>query len=208
MLKSFEKAIVARLDLARWYRADDRERMEIMRGLFGYAKSVFGFKPELYFTMPAGFEMAKGLSDPITGDIHLNQAQWKDCDPIEPLFYFLHELEHSIQSSHKELFSEAHRINTQYQIQFDGTGYKTVDGEIRAVKLEGKQGYFTELYLASPCERDANSFAYRCLKAAGAEGMIDDLYAMWSPRYTYFSEEEAQELFLKAVAEIDRLVNL
>ncbi len=206
MLEVFERNLIAQLNLGAWQIGDSENRKAIMGKLFDFAKAAFDLKPQLYFTMPEGFEQAYGLSNPVTGDIHVNEVIWDQCDPIDPLFYFLHELRHSIQSSNPQLFSEAHQLNCIYLIQFDGTGYKVDGGDIRAVRLEGEQGYFTELYLASPCEQDANAFAYRCLKAAGATERLDELYAMWSPRYVYFTKEEALAEFYKTVSEIDRRI--
>ncbi len=205
MLAQFEKDMIAKLDLSKWSAADSNQKKGIMEDLFAFARNVFSLKIKLSFTMPEGFEMAYGLSNPSTGDIHINEALWTSCESIEPLFFFLHEVRHSIQSSHPELFPQEYALNSRYIIQFDGTGYKVENGQITTVSLTGTQDYFTELYLASPCERDANAFAYRCLKAADAGERIDALYHMWSPEYRYFSEEHALDEFLKAAAEIERL---
>lgn len=205
MLERFEKNVIAKLDLKEWNSADNARKKAIMSALFEYAGDVFRLKSRLFFTMPKGFEQANGLSDPSTGDIHINESLWASCGPIEPLFFFLHEIRHSIQSSHPELFPKEYEINSHYVIQFDGTGYKVDGDEIEEVKMDGEQGYFTELYLASPCEQDANAFAYRCLKAAGAGSAADALYEMWSPEYRYFRAEDALGEFMKAVERIDRL---
>ena len=205
MLAQFEKDMIAKLDLSKWSAADSNQKKGIMEDLFAFARNVFSLKIKLSFTMPEGFEMAYGLSNPSTGDIHINEALWTSCGSIEALFFFLHEVRHSIQSSHPELFPQEYALNSRYIIQFDGTGYKVENGKITAVHLIGTQDYFTELYLASPCERDANAFAYRCLKAAGADERIDALYRMWSPGFRHFSEEAALDEFIKAAAEIERL---
>lgn len=205
MLAQFEKDVIAKLDLKAWSKATPAEKKAAMTELFDFAKKVFSLTIRLSFIMPDGFEMAYGLSDPVTGDIHINELRWASCDPIDPLFFFLHELRHSVQASHLALFPQEYALNSRYIIQFDGTGYKVENGTITSVRLEGTQDYFTELYLASPCERDANAFAYRCLKAAGADAHIDALYHMWSPEYRYFSEESALDEFKKAAAEINRL---
>lgn len=205
MLAQFEKDMIAKLDLPKWSTADSMQKKSIMEGLFDFARNVFSLKIRLSFTMPEGFEMAYGLSNPSTGDIHINEALWTSCGSIEPLFFFLHELRHSVQASHLALFPQEYALNSRYIIQFDGTGYKVENGTLTSVRLEGTQDYFTELYLASPCERDANAFAYRCLKAAGADTHVDALYHMWSPEYRYFSEESALDEFKKAAAEIERL---
>lgn len=72
--------------------------------------------------------------------------------------------------------------------------------------MSGAHSYFTELYLSTPCERDANAFAYRSLKAAEATGHIDALYDKWSPKFLIFREEDALDEFFKAVTEIDHLL--
>lgn len=174
----------------------------IMQHVFQLAKDGLKLNIKLCFTMPEGFEQAYGVTNPVTGDIHVNEALWDPSNPVEPLFYFLHELRHAIQAAHPDWFSRAIQLNARYILQYDGTAYKIEQHEILEVKLPGEQAYFTELYLASPAEVDANAFAYRCLSGVGGE-KLERLYAMWSPEYRYFSREEADDEFLKAVEAIE-----
>lgn len=174
----------------------------LMERIFLPVKETLELLTELCYTMPEGFEQAYGVTDPITGDIHVNEALWADSDPVAPLFYFLHELRHAMQTAHPEWFSRAVQLNARYILQYDGTAYKLEHHEILEVKLSGEQAYFTELYLASPAEMDANAFTYRCLSGVGGQ-KLEALYAMWLPRYTYFSPENAEAEFLKAVREIE-----
>ncbi len=207
MLHTLEQEIIGHLHLDEWQAADHDQKKSIMQGLFQLAKDAFQLDIQLLFSMPFGFEAAYGLADPVTGDIRVNEAKWPACDPIEPLYYFLHELRHAIQSARPELFPRGIEINSRYMIQFDGVGYKVDGDDVITVKLEGSRGYFTDLYLASPSERDANLFAYRCLKAAGASGRLEQIHAMWTPKFHYFTEENAPDEFMKTVSEIERLSN-
>lgn len=174
----------------------------IMQHVFQLAKEELELNINLCYTMPEGFQQAYGVTNPVTGDIHVNEALWDPSNPVEPLFYFLHELRHAIQAAHSDWFSRAIQLNARYILQFDGTAYKIEQHEILEVKLPGEQAYFTELYLASPAEVDANAFAYRCLSGVGGE-KLERLYAMWTPEYRYFSKEEADGQFLKAVEAIE-----
>ena len=194
------------IDLTAWYAAAHEKRKAMLQHIHDQACAAFDLPIRLSFTMPEGYELANGLSDPATGDIRINEALWQQCDPIEPLFFFVHELRHSMQSVHPEDFAAAYALNSRYVLQFDGTAYKFGDHGMQTVQLSGSADYFVELYLASPCERDANTFAYQVLKAAGAKGFIDTLYAIWTPKYTLFAEKDALTEYLKAVAEIDRLI--
>lgn len=174
----------------------------ILQRVFQLAKDGLNLNIKLCFTMPEGFEQAYGVTNPVTGNIHVNEALCSPSNLVEPLFYFLHELRHAIQAAHPDWFSEAIQRNARYILQYDGTAYKIENNEILEVKLPGEQAYFTELYLASPAEVDANAFAYRCLSGVGGE-KLERLYAMWSPEYRYFSREEADDEFLKAVEAIE-----
>ena len=174
----------------------------VLQRVFQLAKDGLNLNIKLCFTMPEGFEQAYGVTNPVTGDIHVNEALCNPSNPVEPLFYFLHELRHAIQAAHPDWFSKAIQRNARYILQYDGTAYKIEHHEILEVKLPGEQAYFTELYLASPAEVDANAFAYRCLYGVGGE-TLEQLYAMWTPEYRYFSREEADSEFLKAVEAIE-----
>ena len=207
MIDTFEKVFTGRINLIKWYNANRNEKKAILVDLFDFTQNYFGLSASLSFSMPVGFEEAYGTTKPASGDIYLNETLWDTCEPIEPLYYFLHELRHSIQYACPTLFPKEYELNSRYVIQFDGIGYKIDNENTIEVKLGENTDYYTELYLATPCERDANLFAFRCLTNAGATGYIDMLYEMWSPKFVYFSEDTATEEFIKAVAEIDRIID-
>ena len=207
MLRSFEDALTKKLDLDRWSRGDAAERRAMLTELFDYASAKFSLPMELHFEKPEGADASFALADPMTGNIHVNESRWRTCDPADPLFYFLRELRRAVQSARPDLFPPEIALNERYVIQFDGTCYRVEDDWVSLVKLEGSEDYFTELYLSSPCQTDANDFAHRCLKNAGAGRRADELRAMWAPGFRLFSREQAEEEFLKAVREIDRLLD-
>lgn len=201
MLISFERQLIEQLNLARYL----QDKQAFLQEIFQFSRDFFGLHNQLRFFMPDGFEAAEGLTDPVSGDICLNSALWPSLPALSPLQTMLHELRHSIQAARPALFPPEIAVNNTHVIQFDGTGYLIRGGEIVTVKLPGEQSYYTELYLASPCERDANAFAHRCLKAAGAGAEADEHYKFWSPRWTHFTEAQANHEFLNAAACIDRL---
>jgi len=201
MLLSFERQLIEQLNLARYL----QDKQAFLQEIFQFSRDFFNLHNQLRFSMPAGFETAEGLTDPVSGDICLNAGLWPSLPEISPLQTMLHELRHSIQAARPALFPPEIAVNNTHVIQFDGTGYLIRGGEIVTVKLPGEQSYYTELYLASPCERDANAFAHRCLKAAGAGAEADEHYQFWSPRGTHFTEAQANHEFLNAAACIDRL---
>lgn len=207
MLNALEQAVIRALDVSQWYVADSPQRESLLMKLLQCANEAAGMQLRLSFSMPEGYESAYGLSDPATGTIFVNRALWPACDLLDPLYYFLHELRHGMQAALPELFSVDFALNQRYVIQFDGTGFRMDGDKTVTVHLTGDPSYFTELYLASPCELDANAFAWRCLKAAGAPAELEALRAMWSPRFSFFPEEKAAEEFRKAAHEIERLAS-
>ena len=207
MLRSFEDALTKKLDLERWSRGDAAERRAMLTELFDYASAKLSLPMGLLFEKPEGVDASFALADPMTGDIHINESRWRTGDPVDPLFYFLKELRRAAQSARPELFPPEIALNDRYVIQFDGTCYRVEDEWVSLVKLEGSEDYFTELFLASPCQTDANDFALRCLKNAGAGRRADELHAMWAPGYHLFPKEKAREEFMNAVRAIDRLLS-
>lgn len=207
MLNKLEQAVIRALDVGQWCAADSPQKELLLTNLLQSANETAGMHLRLSFSMPEGYESAYGLSDPPTGTIFVNRALWPSCAPLDPLYYFLHELRHGIQTALPKLFSADFALNRRYVIQFDGTGFRMDGNKVITVHLTGDQAYFTELYLASPCELDANAFAWRCLKAAGAPAKLEALRAMWSPRFCFFPEEKADEEFRKAAHEIERLAS-
>ncbi len=197
-LEDFEKQVISSLS------AKHADPKPLAESLLALACDCFGLSLVLSFNMPSGYETANALFDPVVSTVYCNPSS-DSTTPVKLLFFFLHELRHALQAFCPHLFSESIRLNNRYVIQYDGTAYRLSEGEWQAVKLGGEEDYYTELYLASPGERDANAFAYRCLNGLyGKE--TDDLFAAWTPQWRYFSEGEAEAEFLKAVTEIDRLI--
>ena len=204
-LTDYEKQIAGLLDYPRYISGDAEAKKALMREILRFTNDYFGMGTELYFTMPEGFEAAHGLTDPDTGNIRVNEALFDDGAPFLPLFIFLHELRHAIQKARVELFSKEIAVNCSHMIQFDGTGYY-VDGEtVITVKLDGEQAFYTELYLGSPAEMDANGFAYRLLRPICDDEALSEHYRIWSPSYTIIPKENMLDEFMKAAKRIDRL---
>ena len=204
-LSDYEKQIAGRLDYPRYISGDAEAKKAIFNEILRFTNEYFGMSTELFFTMPEGFEAAHGLTDPDTGNIRVNEALFDDGAPFLPLFIFLHELRHAIQKARVELFSKEIAVNCSHMIQFDGTGY-SVDGDtVTAVKLGGEQEFYTELYLGSPAEMDANKFAYDMLRQVCADEALEDHYRIWTPSYRIIPKERMLEEFMKAAERIDRL---
>jgi len=82
-----------------------------------------------------------------------------------------------------EQFNETIRRSIRYVIMFDGTCYKLAENRYLKCKLDGDEGYFTNLYLGQPHEVDANTFAYeQTRKICGDLAELKDLFDFWMPR--------------------------
>ena len=204
---SFLEQFQRQIDLARWKGLPAKERAGQLPAILAAWQSLFQVTAELRFQMPAGYEAAYGLFHPEKNVLYLNLA--RETGPVEQLFYLLHEFRHGVQYGHPEWFPYFLVESMRYMIQYDGTCYRVDHGQLLETKLDGEQAYFTQLYLCQPYERDANGFAFRSLKAAGkAQGMVleglDELFAMWSPRFQLFSEGEATAHLEEVYQRIDR----
>ena len=198
------------IDLARWIGLPAEERAGRLPGILAAWQSWCQVTAELRFQMPAGYEAAYGLFRPEENILYLNLA--RETGPVEQLFYLLHEFRHGVQYGHPEWFPDFLVKSMGYIIQYDGTCYRVDHGQLLEAKLDGERAYFTQLYLCQPYERDANEFAFRSLKAAGeAQGValegLDELFAMWSPRFQLFSEREAAAHLEQAYRRIDLQLN-
>lgn len=198
------------IDLARWIGLPAEERAGRLPGILAAWQSWCQVTAELRFQMPAGYEAAYGLFRPEENILYLNLA--RETGPVEQLFYLLHEFRHGVQYGHPEWFPDFLVKSMGYIIQYDGTCYRVDHGQLLEAKLDGERAYFTQLYLCQPYERDANEFAFRSLKAAGeAQGVVleglDELFAMWNPRFQLFSEEEAAAHLEQAYRRIDLQLN-
>ena len=181
---------------------------EALKELLAFTNDFFQMEYHLSFDMPAGYEQANGLTDDERQTIFINAPYMPSWSNAETLFYFFHELRHAIQYRNPSLFSPAIQANLTHVIQYDGTAFLYALGTWHQVKLTGSPEYFEELYLSSPCELDANHFAYSCVKECGLTAedavKIDQLYHQWLPQYNCFPKESADAVFLKAVSDIDR----
>ena len=206
-LKEYENLIVELIDYRKWLSGDASTKKQMMQEILRFSNGYFGMDVELSFTLPEGFEAANGLMDPETGDIMVNESLFDDPREFLPLFIFLHELRHGIQKAKTELFSEEIAVNCEHIIQFDGTGYRVEGKTVTTVQMEGPREFFTELYLGSPAEIDANRFAYETLRQFGDDEALEEHYRIWSPSYKVIPEENMLGEFLKACEQIDRLAN-
>jgi len=204
-MNEYEKEIVKLVNYSQWLSADDETKKAMMIKILQFTNDYFGMDVELSFTMPEGFEAAYGLTDPETGNIMVNESVFEEEQHFLALFFFLHELRHGIQKARTELFSEEIAINCNHEIQFDGTGYLVDGKEVITVHMDGSQDFFTELYLGSPAEMDANKFAYDILHQVCDDKELDEHYRFWSPSYDIISKDNMLNEFLKACKQIDLL---
>ena len=201
-----EACIREKIDLTEWIELPVDARKERLRAMLNEWKDLCGIAVELCFEMPAGFETAFGMYDPIKRISYLN-LDLPDVDPVDQLLIMLHEFRHAMQNCRQELFSPMLVKGLRYVIQYDGTCYRHSGNEFQSTRLEGEQAYYTELYLAQPHERDANEFARDCLLAARNSErfirQIQDYFSVWSPAFICFSEESAWEHLLRTYEQID-----
>ena len=158
-------------------------------------------KLDLIFSlnMPAGYETAVGTFDIESKTVFINAEYLKDAPDHEKAFYLFHELRHSSQYLCPELFSSVINRSIQYVIMYDGTCYKIIDGKYRECKLEGGEGYFTNIYLGQPYEVDANQYAYeQAQKICGDSDNLYKLYEFWLP-----SQPVPDEVYASVYALID-----
>ena len=202
----------SQIDLASWLTLDAGARKARLPAVLAQMKELCGVETELAYEMPAGYELAYGLYDPVRGISYLN-LDLPGLSATEQLYYLLHEFRHAIQNGRQDLFPPELTEGLRYIIQYDGTAYRQEDGRLLETKLEGEQDYFTQLYLCQHYERDANEFAYRCLSTMSetqkvALDGLDDLYAMWSPTFRIFPESEVDACLRDAYRRIDRQLAL
>lgn len=204
-LSEYERRIAGSIDYQRWLSGSTDTKKAMMSDILQFTNGFFGMSVGLSFSMPQGFESALGLTDPGSGDIMVNGDLFGDSRQFLPLFIFLHELRHGIQKNKAELFPEETALNSSHVIQFDGTCYR-IDGEtVTTVRLDGAQEYFTELYLGSPAETDANRFAYDMLRRVCDDEALEEHFRLWSPTYKIISEDDMPGEFLKVCERIDVL---
>lgn len=97
------------------------------------------------------------------------------------------------------MFSEEIQKSRYYSILYNGVCCKLVDNKWLQCKLDGTEEYFTNAYLNSPFEVDANTFAYEQTKrVVGASSELENLYNWWMPKESFAYNE-----YLKIYKEID-----
>ena len=208
MLEQYCQQITALMDNMARAETNTEIIETLLKELLAFTNNYFQMEYQISFDLPAGYEQANGLTDDESQTIFINAAYMPSWSNAETLFYFLHELRHAVQYRTPSLFSAAIQANLTHVIQYDGTAFLHAEGQWHTVKLTGLPEFFEELYLSSPCEVDANHFASSCIKKSpfSDTDKIDKIYSQWSPQYSHFSKEEADAVFLKAVSEIDQLV--
>lgn len=204
-LTDYERRVAGLIDYSRWLSGGTDAKKALMNSILQFTNEYFGMETELFFDMPEGFEAANGLTDPDTGNISVNEALFGGHDAFLPLFIFLHELRHGIQQARTELFSKEIAMNCAHIIQFDGTGYSIRGKDVITVKMEGTREFYTELYLGSPVEMDANRFAYEMLRPVCDDEALEEHYRIWTPSYTIIPKERMLEEFINACKQIDML---
>ena len=146
-------------------------------------------------TMPVGYEGANGKFDPDSNTVYINMRKLDKHPDYEKLFYLFHELRHASQYLQPDRFDEMIIKSQQYVIMYDGVCYKLVGGEWKSCKLDGNEGFFSEVYLGQPYEMDANTFAYEEVSSLlGDSPGLRALYAYWMPKAA-ISEETFREVY-------------
>ncbi len=201
-LENFEKQLPAYLD------GKNKPVKEVIAEAYKFTRNYFKLPINICYDMPEGFETANGMFRAPEMKIYVNKELFGNRENYEILFYFFHELRHTLQFYFEEMFPEIMGISNRFFVQYDGTCYTLVDGEYIAEKLEGEEAYFTDLYLASPCEKDANDFAYRVLAQSDYKGeKLEKLYKFWRPKYTYFTEQQSDSEFLKIAEKVENIID-
>lgn len=173
---------------------------QYMHDALSLANRCFGMQYTLSFAMPEGYALAFGLTQDEAQTVYVNRSC--DLTDIEASFYFLHELRHAIQYRNPALFSPMVTKSLEYTFQYDGKVFYKANGEWKCHQLQGAPDYLSELYLASPCEVDANAFACKHAERLFPAASLEDLRRLWMPRYTFFKPEDAESVYSQIIAEI------
>ena len=141
-----------------------------------------GLNISLCFDMPAGYETANGMYDPESKTVFINGERLAKLPDYEKRFYLYHELRHASQYLMPIQLDEQIIRSLQYVIGYDGECWKRTEDGWKSCLIEGTEVFFTQMYLAQPYEMDANTFAYREVKAAvGESEELQKLYSFWMP---------------------------
>ena len=156
----------------------------------------------LSFDMPEEYKDANGTYDPIARTLFINREKLQSLPAYEQLFYLFHELRHALQYTCPEQFDPLISRSLSYVIMYDGTCHKLVNGQWKTCRLEGKDDFFSQMYLGQPYEQDANAFAFERTKEwTGDAKELRELYAFWSPR-----KQIAPEAYENLFARIDKAI--
>lgn len=154
---------------------------------------------QLSYDMPQGYETAYGSFDVTKNTLFINRQMLKNSEEYQSLFYLFHELRHAMQYCHPEQFDENIQKSCHYSILYNGICSKLVDNKWKSCVLSGEQEYFTNAYLNSLHEIDANTFAYKMVKSVlGQSLQLEALYNWWMPKSKFEYSE-----FLKLYNMID-----
>ena len=133
--------------------------------------------------MPKGYETANGTFDITKKTLFYNVDYLNELPYYERIFYLFHELRHADQYINSQKYSEEIKLSSGYNIMYDGTCSKLINGVWKECKLDGEEDYFIKLYLSQPHEIDANQFAYqKTKKIVGNFESLDKLVDFWIPK--------------------------
>lgn len=160
------------------------------RALFDSLRLEAGLVCRLSFDMPEGYEEANGMYDPETDTVFVNATLLEECPDSEKAFYLFHEFRHAEQFAHPKRFPPVIRKSLDYDIAYDGSCSKRVNGQWASCRLDGGEDRFTRLYLSQPHEIDANQFAYAKAKTLfGGDEALESLRSFWIPSIIVSAEE-------------------
>lgn len=150
---------------------------------------------KLSYNMPKGYETAFGTYDSTIDTLFLNMTLIEKYTSIEILFFLYHELRHTVQYNHPELFPAQIQKSIKYVILYDGTCFKLINNEWYSTNLSGDELYFTEAYKNLPYEIDANDYAYnRVTSELGNNEELKNLYNLFKPKVIW-KYEKLKEVF-------------
>ncbi len=177
---------------------------QYMQDVLAYTNQYFGMHYQLKSQMPAGYELAFGLADEDTHTIYVNRSEQMHVSDHELTFHFLHELRHAVQYANPSLFSDIVLQSLKYVFQYDGKVFYKVNGNWHTYQIAGDQDYLLELYLASPCEVDANTFALRIVERILPDVSFACIKKSRIPAYQYFAREDTEAHYRNIIDEIEK----
>ena len=136
------------------------------------------FKINFSFDLPKDFESAFGLFDATKNILYINNSE--NISYVRFIFTFYHELRHFMQYNQKENFDTSIQNSLNYAIHFDGNCFKLKNNKWLNCKIEDKNLNFIEIYKSSPCELDANNFAYEKSKEVLSASQLQELEKIYN----------------------------